>query len=327
MTFVQNQVNIQPRGRTSEVRVLIPNNFACVTYHVIGNAATQYVVSEEQLLEQLRLLKAEGYVVEGFGELEDRLKSNQEIPPHYLVVTMDDGHESSMRAADIFEMQSSKATFFLTRDRCLRKSGFIREAQVRELRNRGFSVGTHGTTHRKLTFMSTQTCAEELRGSKKWLEDVIGEEVRYMAAPGGFINTPVFELASEFGYALIGTCRESMNSANRMILPSRVNRVNVRNHFSLRTFRHAIEGYPSFYAWRQVRAAALAIPKQILRFVPDRKRPMLCPTLLVDNHRNGDCPRNSSAVGEQRNRIGSCLGAAGCAHTDCRRAGRSDRCG
>lgn len=232
---------------------------------MIGNVSTQYVISEEQLSAQLMLLKAEGYVVEGFAELEGRLKSNQEIPFRYVVVTIDDGHESSMRAADMFEMQCSKATFFLTRDRCLNKSGFIREPQVRELRNRGFSLGTHGTTHRKLTFISKQACAEELRGSKKWLEDVIGEEVRYMAAPGGFINTQVFQLAAEFGYTLVGTCREWMNSAKRMILPARVNRVNVRHHFSQRTFRHAIEGYPGFYAWRQVRSAALAVPKQLLR--------------------------------------------------------------
>jgi peptidoglycan/xylan/chitin deacetylase (PgdA/CDA1 family) len=276
MTLMKNQANIHVRADdglncTSEVRAMIPNHFACLTYHVIGNATTQYVVSEGQLLAQLILLKAEGYVVEGFAELEGRLKSNQKMPPHYVVFTMDDGHESSMRAADIFEMQGSKATFFLTRDRSLKKPDFIREPQIRELRNRGFSVGTHGTTHRKLTFLSKAVCADELRGSKEWLEDVIGEEVRYMAAPAGFINTQVVQLASELGYTLIGTCREWMNSANRMILPSRVNRVNVRNHFSLRTFRHAIEGYPGFYAWRQVRSAALAIPKQVLRFAPDHK--------------------------------------------------------
>jgi peptidoglycan/xylan/chitin deacetylase (PgdA/CDA1 family) len=269
MTLKENRVEMQVDDvlncGTSEVRSEMSKKFACLTYHVIGNVITQYVISEEQLCAQLTLLKAEGYVVEGFAELEGRLKSNREIPRRYVVITIDDGHESSMRAADIFEEHCSKATFFLTRDRCLRKSGFIREPQIRELRNRGFSLGTHGTTHHKLTFMSKQACAEELRGSKEWLEDVIGEEVRYMAAPGGYINAKVFQLASEFGYTLVGTCREWMNPAKTLILPTRVNRVNVRRHFSLRTFCHAIEGYPGFYAWRQVRSAALAIPKQLLR--------------------------------------------------------------
>jgi peptidoglycan/xylan/chitin deacetylase (PgdA/CDA1 family) len=239
-------------------------HFTCLTYHVIGEGASQYNLSEKQLRAQLALLKAEAYVVEGFEQLEARLRSNQNVPRKYVVLTVDDGHESSMRAADLFEAQGSKATFFLTRDRSLKKLGFIRERQIRELRKRGFSLGTHGTTHRKLTFMPKQTCAEELRGSKQWLEDVIGEEIGYMAAPGGFINARVFQLASECGYVLTGTCREWMNSPESMILPSRVNRVNVRQHFSLRTFRHAIEGDSRFYTWRQLRAATLAIPKQLL---------------------------------------------------------------
>jgi peptidoglycan/xylan/chitin deacetylase (PgdA/CDA1 family) len=240
-------------------------HFACLTYHVIGEGASQYNLSEKQLRAQLALLKAEAYVVEGFEQLETRLRSKQDVPRNYVVLTVDDGHESSMRAADIFEAQGSNATFFLTRDRSRKKLGFIRESEIRELRKRGFSLGTHGTTHRKLTFLSKEVCAEELRGSKQWLEDVIGEEIGYMAAPGGFINARVFHLACECRYVLTGTCRESMNSPETMNLPSRVNRVNVRQHFSLRTFRHAIEGDSGFYTWRQLRAATLAIPKQLLR--------------------------------------------------------------
>jgi peptidoglycan/xylan/chitin deacetylase (PgdA/CDA1 family) len=59
------------------------------------------------------------------------------------------------------------------------------------LRKRGFSLGSHGTTHRALTFLPSERCLAELTESKAWLEDVIGEEVRYLAAPGGFINSRV----------------------------------------------------------------------------------------------------------------------------------------
>ncbi len=239
--------------------------FSCLTYHVIGDGAGQYILTEKFLRAQLALLNAEGYVVENLEQLEARIRSSKSVPSKYVVLTVDDGHESTMRAADIFEAQGTQATFFLTRDWSLEKSGFIRKPEIRELRKRGFSLGTHGTTHRRLTFMSKETCAEELRGSKRWLEDVIGEEIRYMAAPGGYVNARVLQLAFECGYVLTGTCQERMNSLGSMMLPGTVNRVNVRQHFSLRTFRHAIEGDSGFYAWRQLRAAALAVPKQLLR--------------------------------------------------------------
>jgi hypothetical protein len=100
--------------------------------------------------------------------------------------------------------------------------------------------------------------------SKQWLEGVTYEEVRYMAAPGGFINPRVMKSAYECGYALVGTCDEWMNSPDTMTLPGSVNRVNVRRHFSIQAFRHIVEGHSAFYLWRQVRAGGLAIPKRPL---------------------------------------------------------------
>jgi hypothetical protein len=100
--------------------------------------------------------------------------------------------------------------------------------------------------------------------SKQRLEDVIYEEVRYMAAPGGFINPRVMKSAFECGYALVGTCNEWMNSPDTMTLPRSVNRVNVRRHFSIRAFRHIVEGHSGFYVWRQIRSALLRLPKRVL---------------------------------------------------------------
>jgi peptidoglycan/xylan/chitin deacetylase (PgdA/CDA1 family) len=241
------------------------NLFACLTYHVIGERNSQYTLSESQLQAQLAILKDEGFLVEGFEQLDARLRSSQAFPPRYAILTVDDGHESAMRAADLLEKDGSRATFFLTRDRCLKRPEFIREPEIRELRKRGFSLGTHGTTHVGLTFLPEQRCLDEIKQSREWLEDVIGEEVRYMAVPGGFINSRTVKSAYEQGYVLMGTCNEWMNSPQTMALPCTVNRVNVRRYFSLRTFRHILEGHLGFYIWRQVRAFALWSPKRLLR--------------------------------------------------------------
>jgi len=238
--------------------------FACLNYHAIGDSINQYSVSEKQLRDHLAFLKAEAYTVDGFEQLEHRLRSDRRLPGRYVVVTVDDGFESAIRAADVFAEYGSQATFFVTRDRCLKEPGFIREPEIQELRRRGFSLGTHGTTHHKLTHMPAQHCIDELKDSKKWLEDVIGEKVRYMAAPGGFINSGVMKLAHEHGYVLTGTCNEWMNSTKTITPRGKVNRVNVRRQFSSKLFRYIVEGYPRFYIWRQVRAAVYWFPKQLL---------------------------------------------------------------
>jgi peptidoglycan/xylan/chitin deacetylase (PgdA/CDA1 family) len=241
------------------------SRFACLTYHVIAAGTGQYAIQEETLRSHLSLLTSDGYLVDDFEGLEVALASNRLMPNRYVVLTVDDGHESTMKAAEILHLYRCKATFFVTRDRCVKKAGFIRPSQIRELRKTGFSLGAHGTTHRKLTFMPLDACAVELRDSKRWLEDVLGEPVRHMAIPGGYVNRNVLRLAYDSGYTLIGTCKEQMNLTRAITLPNTVSRVNVRRHFSLDHVQRAVTGHKTFYAWRQLRAAALAIPKQLVR--------------------------------------------------------------
>ena len=241
------------------------SKFACLTYHAFAEAGDQYVITERAFRDQLELMTAEGYVVEGFQELERRLQSGEELPGRYAILTMDDGRASTMRAAELLEEYDCRATFFLSRDKCLGRAGYILAPEIRDLRDAGFSLGTHGTTHRKLSFLPWESCAAELEESKQWLEDVLGGEVSYMAAPGGFINSRVSELAQERGYVLIGTCNEWMNSRRTLRLPCRVNRVTIRRHFSLRDLRRILQGSLDFYLWRQVRSVALATPKHLFR--------------------------------------------------------------
>jgi peptidoglycan/xylan/chitin deacetylase (PgdA/CDA1 family) len=257
-----SRISGQPAGLGVDAGRLADFRFACLTYHRIGSEEDQYSVTEEQLRSHLTLLLAESRTAEGFEQLEERLLHATIWPIPYALLTFDDGDESSLRAADVLERYGANATFFLTRDRCLNASGFIREPQIRELRKRGFSLGTHGTTHRKLTQMPERACIQELENSKCWLEDVIGEEVRYMAAPGGYINSNILKLAYQRGYTLVGTCHERMNSLASMTLPNTVNRVNVRRHFSLKAFRQATCGSYLFYIWRMARALGLAVPKR-----------------------------------------------------------------
>jgi peptidoglycan/xylan/chitin deacetylase (PgdA/CDA1 family) len=238
--------------------------FAALTYHAIGHENSSYSVSQQQLREQLALICDEGYVLEGFEQLEGRLRSGRALPRRYAVITVDDGYKSALRAAESFAERGCFATFFLTRDRCMKRAGFLSPAEIREIRDAGFSVGTHGTSHRKLTFLSEEACFVELVGSKFWLEDVIGEEVRYMAAPGGFINRRVLRLAQGLGYVLVGTCVERMNSPESVREFGSVNRVSIRSYFSLRDFERIIGGDFGFYLWRRARSAALALPKQFL---------------------------------------------------------------
>lgn len=69
--------------------------FTCLTYHVIGDDGGQYVISEDRLRNQLDFLAREGFVMDGFEQLEHRLRTKTVFPAKCALLTVDDGHESS----------------------------------------------------------------------------------------------------------------------------------------------------------------------------------------------------------------------------------------
>ena len=240
--------------------------FACLTYHIVGGQREdQYTVSGLMFGAQLAYLREEGYVTESLTQLEERLRGQNPFPARYAVLTLDDGHCSSMHAADMLAASGCGATFCVIRDKSEGGGDYVRPAQIRELRSAGFSIASHGVTHRKLSKLTRPECVRELTDSKTWLEDVLGEEVRHFAAPGGYFNSQTTELAFREGYTLFATCIEDMNCTDRLVLPGVLNRVNVRAHFSMDAFRSIVEGRRPFYWKRRARAVALTIPKLCLQ--------------------------------------------------------------
>jgi peptidoglycan/xylan/chitin deacetylase (PgdA/CDA1 family) len=56
---------------------------------------------------------------------------------------------------------------------------------VREVRDAGLDVGSHGSTHSRLADLSPGELEREIRGSKEEIEDRLGEACRYFSWPFG----------------------------------------------------------------------------------------------------------------------------------------------
>ncbi|MFW6163744.1 MAG: polysaccharide deacetylase family protein [Planctomycetota bacterium] len=72
--------------------------------------------------------------------------------------------------------------------------------QLREMAAAGITIGSHSRTHASLTQCSPRQLDEEVAGSKKALEDLLGAEVRHFCYPRGFYNEPVVAAVREAGY-------------------------------------------------------------------------------------------------------------------------------
>ncbi len=88
-----------------------------------------------------------------------------------------------------------KATFFIL--------GWIAERLpilVRQIRDRGHEVASHGADHHLCTALNKNQLASDLSSSKKRLEDIIDQPVIGYRAPSFAINDQILEMIKQAGY-------------------------------------------------------------------------------------------------------------------------------
>ena len=239
------------------------SRFVALIYHNISDAgqAGQYTLSWSEFRRQLQWMKEARIRATGFADLEKHIQA-QTSPPE-VTITFDDGHRSNLEAATELAQLGIRPTVFVTPSFCIDRSDFLKPAELRAL-PRIADVGTHGYSHRALTKLDRRALDREIVESKIWLEDIIGAEVRYMAAPGGYINDRVTEACLSAGYHLIGNSVEWWNRVSGRKVLHTVNRVAMRRGWPLETLEAILRRDPIFYLKRRLRGAILAMPKRML---------------------------------------------------------------
>ncbi len=100
-----------------------------------------------------------------------------------IALTFDDGPNPSITPVllDLLERENCRATFFLI-------GRFVREcpALVREISNRGHSLGNHTHTHPNLIWMLPHKIQEELERCQQAVSDAAGRAPQWMRPPYGF---------------------------------------------------------------------------------------------------------------------------------------------
>jgi peptidoglycan/xylan/chitin deacetylase (PgdA/CDA1 family) len=181
-------------------------------YHSIGGINEEvggdiYTVSIDNFKQQM------GYLVHG-----------------KVLVTFDDGLiDNYLNAYPILKELSIKAYFFILADK-VGKSGYMDWEQIKELRDSGMTIGSHGMKHSILTEINEQGLNNELSESKKILEDNLCQPISYFSIPRGFYNKRIIEKAKEAGYKAIFTSNPKDNDGFRL------GRIAVKRDWGLKKF-------------------------------------------------------------------------------------------
>jgi len=127
------------------------------------------------------------------------------------LITFDDGNITHFQYVyPLLKGLNLRAYFFIIVSK-VGMRGYMNWEQIKELRDRGMIIGSHGMTHKILTELGDRALSYELKASKKFLEDNLGIPVDYFSIPRGFYNKKVISKAKESGYKAVFTSNPKDN--------------------------------------------------------------------------------------------------------------------
>ena len=158
--------------------------------------------------KQIQLLRAAGTE---FFTVSEYLQLDQSASKKAIAITYDDGYESIFKNAfPILEMHNIKATVFVnpnyvgnynTWDANFGKRiKHMDWHQIRQLKEAGWEVGSHGLMHQDLTKLPALRVEREFVQSRRRIHDYIGSCSNIFSFPFGNINGKVWQQCLKAGY-------------------------------------------------------------------------------------------------------------------------------
>ena len=193
-------------------------------YHHIGfslQGETVYYISPENFDRQMNLLYQWGYKTISVELLVRAIREGAVLPPKPVILTFDDGSESTYAAAlPILQRYSFTGVSYIV----LNYVGiprYMNVEQIRSLHASGWEIGSHGLSHADLTARPGRQ-EDEIVESRRRLERLLGVPVLSFAYPFGAYDDTSLQNVHSAGYiAAMGLGNETVQSSKNLFYLSR----------------------------------------------------------------------------------------------------------
>lgn len=201
-------------------------------YHRVGTFHNEwenrFCLSPEQFSSHMHHLAKQGMQACSLTEFFAWLDYKQTLPEGSFLLTFDDGFMGVYEhAVPVLQELNWPATVFLVsrligkRDEWCKSQSpsgatfpLLAYEHISAMRDSGFTFQSHTRLHPDLTTLSDNDLTEELAGSRRDLEDLLGEQVRYLAYPYGRLNERVLDATQAAGYEAAFSTQPGFNRRN-----------------------------------------------------------------------------------------------------------------
>lgn len=178
-----------------------------IIYHnvkpIYRGSIQQYAfsITPTTLEKHLKYFKEHGYTTISIDLLIDHFNKNIPLPPKPVILTFDDGWENQyIYAFPLLKKYNATAVFYIYTNNIGHKN-FLNWKEIKELDAAKMTIGSHTESHLSLTSIKNkEKLIEEIMGSKKIIEENLGETINDFAYPYGHYNKNIMALAKEAGY-------------------------------------------------------------------------------------------------------------------------------
>jgi peptidoglycan/xylan/chitin deacetylase (PgdA/CDA1 family) len=141
----------------------------------------------------------------------------------------------------------------------------------------GYTIGSHTVSHPYLSELSVADLARELGESKQILEENTGQQIKYLAPPGGRYSEQVIKTATCLGYEALVTTLVGLNHHRSDVM--QLKRWTVRYQTPLQEFEKMIRQDKPTLQTKILKSKALNLGKQMLGNTTfDKLRTLLLPS-------------------------------------------------
>jgi peptidoglycan/xylan/chitin deacetylase (PgdA/CDA1 family) len=198
---------INPLGVSSDSFQTVP----ILCYHRFGNGGGKMVMSGASFAQQLDWLANNDYHVIPLAQLTEFFQGHRPLPKRSVVITIDDGYESTQRIAlPLLRKYGFPATVFVYTD-FIGAADALSWPQLHDLVDSGLiDVQAHSKTHRNMIERDAAQTDDgyrlkldiEARVPRELLERRLGVQVQRFAYPYGDANQAVLDALTRQHYQL-----------------------------------------------------------------------------------------------------------------------------